>query len=96
MKAVFVIYNEALDSKILSALSELGVEQYTKFPKILGVGKNSEPHLNDLIWPGANTGLLILIEDLKVGKIFAQMKNLKAEHVKEGLKVLVMPVEQSL
>jgi len=59
MKLVFLVYNAAIDEDVMEALESLGIEEYTKWPRLTGKGKSSGPHLDSATWPGVNSALLI-------------------------------------
>ena len=94
MKMVFIVFNAAIEDEIMEALGKCCVTNYTKFPDLHGRGGHSDPHLDTHIWPGANHGLLIAVDVIVKDKILKEVKNLKAEYAKEGIKAFVLPVEE--
>lgn len=93
MKAVFIVHNMAIDEEVNTALAELGVECYTKFTRILGKGKLSGPHLDTPIWPGANTGTLVIVEQAKAARIMQKIREMRQNYGSEGLKAFLWPIE---
>ena len=93
MKMVFIVFNVAIEDEVMEVLEKCCVTNYTKFPDIHGMGGHSDPHLDTHIWPGTNHGLLIAADVSVKDKILKEVRNLKAEHEKEGIKAFVFPVE---
>jgi len=95
-KALLVIFNPALEEKVMDALTSAGMVKYTSFPYLRGVGKNSEPHLDTHIWPGSNMALFIAGEDALLKTLVETLRPIKQESLREGLKVFMLPVEEVL
>ena len=93
MKGLFILYAPALENEVMDILQRTGASHYTKFSSLHGVGGHSDPHLDTSVWPGTNTGLLVVTDDATKDKLVKEMKTLKTEYLKEGVKVFVLPVE---
>lgn len=98
MKMVFIVYNAAIEEEMMEALQEIGVENYTKWDRVLGKGKTSGTHLDTDVWPGVNSMLAIAVEDEKKDKIMARVRELKAKESlrKEGIVAFVLPLEEMI
>ena len=94
MKLVLISYNAAIDEEIMGALKNVGISGYTKLPRVIGDGKASGPHLDSHIWPGANSLLVLAVEDDKKDQILAQVMKLRQKLGKEGIKAFVLPLEE--
>ena len=94
MKMVLIIYNEAIDDEVMGTLETCCIDSFTKWQKVLGKGKISQPHLGSSIWPGANNVCMAAVEDSKVVPILAQVKSLRKTLGKEGIKAFVLPLEE--
>jgi nitrogen regulatory protein PII len=94
MKMVMVVYNEAIDNEVMSALESCGVESFTKWQRVLGKGKLSSPHLDSTIWPGVNNVCMAVVDDKKISSILAQIRILRQSLGKEGVKAFILPVEE--
>ena len=77
MKALLIVYNAAIESRITSCMEECGLSSYTKFPAIHGVGESAGPRLDTYIWPGTNNAFLIIEEAEKMPKMLEKIKELK-------------------
>ncbi|MEA3506321.1 MAG: hypothetical protein U9R36_02345 [Elusimicrobiota bacterium] len=94
MKALFVVYNAAIESMVAECMKECGVKSYTKFPRIHGSGQSAGPRLDTHVWPGVNNALLIINAKKKISQMLDKINELKKNHKKEGLKAFVFPVEE--
>lgn len=96
MKMILVVYNEAIDEEVLSSLEPAGMESFTKWQRVLGKGRQSEPHLNTSVWPGVNNVCMAVTDDKNVPGILNKIKELRLRLGKEGIKAFVLPVEESV
>ncbi|HEA46905.1 MAG TPA: transcriptional regulator [bacterium] len=98
MKLVLIVYNVAIEEEVMESLKEIGVENYTKWDRVLGKGKTSGTHLDTDVWPGVNHMLAIAVEDEKKDKIMARVRELKSKEVlrREGIGVFVLPLEEMI
>lgn len=94
MKMVLIVYNEAIDDEVMEALEKCCIESFTKWQRVLGKGKISQPHIDTTIWPGANNVCMTVVDDNKVPAILTQVRNLRKTLGKEGIKAFVLPVEE--
>lgn len=96
MKLVFIIYTADIDRQILIALKQAGCGRYTKLDGVLGVGESGSK-LGTAIGPGTNKIVMLLLEEPVVRELGARLANLKKSFLKkQGLKVVVLPVELSI
>jgi len=96
MKMVFIVYNSAISEEVMEALQEIGVENYTKWDRVLGKGPISGSHFDSDVWPGVNSMLAIAIEDEKKDRIIDKIRELKSKEAlrKEGIGAFVLPLEE--
>lgn len=96
MKMFFIIYSTDIDRQILITIKQAGCKNYTKLENIVGVG-DSGAKLGTAIGPGTNKIILMLVEDARVDDLCLRLANLKKSFLrKQGLKVIVLPVEQTI
>lgn len=98
MKMVLLLYNQAIDEEVMEALKEIGIENYTKWDRVLGRGKTSGSHFDSDVWPGVNSMLAIAVEDEKKDKIMAKVRELKSKEAlrREGIGAFVLPLEEMI
>jgi len=96
MKMVLLVYNTAISEEVMKALGEIGVENYTKWDRVLGKGKTSGTHLDSDVWPGVNSMLAIAVEDEKKNEVMAKVKELKSKEsiAGEGIGAFILPLEE--
>jgi len=94
VKLVIICYNVAIHEEALEILKEVGIQSYTRFEEVQGVGKLSGPHLGTHIWPAVNSVMIIALEDEKKDKLIERIKELRKKLGKEGVKAFVLPLEE--
>jgi nitrogen regulatory protein PII len=94
MKMVLIVYNEAIDEEVQGALTACCIDSFTKWQRVLGQGKLSEPHLDSSVWPGSNNVCMAVVENEKVRPLLERVKVLRQQLGKEGIKAFVLPVEE--
>ena len=96
MKMVMIVFNAAIDEEIAEGLQDIGIDAYTKWPKVLGKGATSDPHLDSHIWPGVNSSIFLAVEDDRVPAVLDKVRELEASVGKEGLKAFVWSLEEEV
>ncbi|HBT20580.1 MAG TPA: transcriptional regulator [Peptococcaceae bacterium] len=92
MKLLFIIYDADLDNDVMEMLDLLGVNSFTKWDRVLGKGKNSEPKLDNSVWPGFNCALAVVISDDEQERIVQEFKKFSLRLDGRGFRVFVLPV----
>ncbi len=96
MQLVIIAYNITIGEEVMETLSMCGIENYTKWSRVLGKGSSSGAHLDTHIWPGANSVLAIGLEDDKAAELMTELKKMKVRFKKEGIKTFVLPLLEVL
>ena len=94
MKAVLIVHNSAIDSEVMDALAEIGIDRYTKFTNTLGKGGSSLPHLNTQVWPGSNIATMVVIEPEKASEVMQEVRRMREELGSEGIKAFMWEIEE--
>ncbi len=94
MKAVLIVHNAVIDTEVNEMLRSIGIECYTKFPNALGKGKLSEPHLDTEVWPGANCGTLVVVDDDRARAAMDAVRRLRQTLGAEGIKAFLWQMEE--
>lgn len=92
MKLLFITYDVDFDEDVMEMLNSLGVTGFTKWDRVLGKGKNSDPKLDDPVWPGFNCAVAAVINDDDQEKILEELKKFSLRLDGKGFKVFVLPV----
>ena len=97
-KLVTVYANISIADDILDAFRELGIESYTQFPRIVGNGPVTGPRLDSHVWPGANTGFQIVLDETAAARLMDRLQALRNSDMgrQSGLYAFVTPVERVL
>ncbi|MDY7037046.1 MAG: hypothetical protein SV375_12900 [Thermodesulfobacteriota bacterium] len=94
MKMVFLSYSGGLEEVVMEALTDLGIEYYTKWRGVLGRGKTSGPHLGTHVWPKTNSFLAVAVEEEVVNDLLNKVRDLKSTIGKEGIKAFILNLEE--
>lgn len=93
-KMVMITYNEAMDDEVMEILQAAAVKGYTKTAGAYGMGQASGTHRGDDIWPGLNNILYVVCDDAQVKQLLSEIKKLRTQYPREGIKAFVLPVEE--
>ena len=96
MKMFMIVYAEAADEAMIEALKAAGFLGYTKMVQARGEGTQSEPKLGTHIWPGKNNVLFLALPDEELDRVRADLRRLRDEHPRAGIRGFVLPMEESL
>ena len=87
MKAIFIVYNQAMIDKVLNVLRRLGLRGYTQWEQVKGVGgDHGEPHLGSHTWPAINTAMLVLCEEVDGERLMQELKAIDDSAPEQGLR----------
>ncbi|MGL5682468.1 MAG: PG0541 family transporter-associated protein [Marinifilaceae bacterium] len=90
MKAVFIIYNQALTERVDYMLSRLEVRGYTQWQQVNGAGSVSgEPRMGTHTWPEMNSSLITIVPDEKVPLILKYVQKLDEVNEENGIRAFV-------
>ncbi len=92
MKMLLMVYDVDFDDDVMEALGTLKLTGYTKWDRVLGKGKRSEPKLDDAVWPGFNSAVAIVVEDETEEAVFKALQDLFGKLGNKGFAVFELPV----
>jgi len=93
---LFMIYDADFDEDVMEMLASCSITAYTKWGRVLGKGKRSEPRLDDAIWPGYNCAVAVVIEDGLEDGIFRAANDLLSKLGGVGFAMFELPVDRIL
>lgn len=97
MKAVFISYNQSLTEEVQEILDKLFIRGYTQWNDIKGRGTiKGETHDGTHTWPELNNAHLTIIEDDKVSSLLEKLQSLNNDVEKQGLRVFVWNIENTI
>lgn len=76
MKAVTVIFNVSIQEEVHAAIRKVGITAFTQWPRIVGQGPETGPRMDSHVWPGANAGLLMVVEDESADTVMTALQAL--------------------
>lgn len=89
-----IVFDSALERELLKVLEELKIEQYQIFPGLKGSWEKEKKHLNNHIWPGTDSVLVLIVEEETAEILLEKYKKLKAEmDYYITFKIVVQPVD---
>ena len=91
---IFISYNVCLHEEILEKLESIGITGYTCFANVTGKGKSSGYHLNNTIWPGVNSALLVAVEEEKAEEILQAIRDFRKTSSLQGIKAFLWNLEE--
>lgn len=92
MKMLLVVYDVDFDDEVMEMLDGLSLAGYSKWDRVLGKGKKSDPKLDDAVWPGFNNVVVIVADDEIENDVFAALKRLFKKLGGKGFAVFELPV----
>ena len=95
MKMVFITYNVAINDEVMEMLERHGVETYTRWEHVTGVGKSSGPHLDTHVWPARNSAIATATTDEKARALLEAVREMRQSMSGEGVKAFLIPVEEA-
>lgn len=95
MKAVFIIFNQALTERVNFIFEQLRITGFTKFPLVHGAGsKGGEPRMGSHAWPEMNSSIITVVEDDMVDLILKYVEKLDKVNEENGIRAFVWNIEQ--
>lgn len=93
MKAIMIVYNQALTEKVEYMLDKLGIRGYTLWENVQGRGTSTGvPHLGTHVWPEINKSLMTVVDDDVVDKILEAVKKIDNINEEVGIRAFVWDV----
>ena len=79
MKAVWMMYDIVLTDAIQDLLDELGIIGLSRWKRMTGRGPQSGARMDTHVWPGANSGALVVVEDEMAARLMGRLQMLRDE-----------------
>ena len=95
MKLLLVIYNIAIETELFDVMEQNGLECFTKWPRVVGKGKTTGPKMDNDVWPGANSAVMLVMPENEALELMAAIQELRDEiGSHEGVKAFMMNIEK--
>ncbi len=96
MKAIFIVYNQALTERVEHLLDRTGTRGFTQWQDVMGRGtETGEPHMGTHTWPALNTAILAVVEQEKADKLLRGVKKINETAEAQGIRAFQWSVEIS-
>lgn len=93
MKAVMIIYNQALTEKVEYMFEKTGIKGYTLWENVQGRGtETGVPHMGTHTWPEINKSALTVVDDDIVDSLLAMVKKIDLINDEVGIRAFVWDV----
>lgn len=97
MKAIFIIYNQALTEKVEYILDRLEIRGFTQWENVYGRGTVSGlPHMGTHTWPELNSAILTMVDESKVEIVLEKIKRLNSINEEVGIRAFVWDITQAV
>jgi nitrogen regulatory protein PII len=98
MKAVTIVYNISIDEEVREVLLRLRITEFTRIPRVNGVGAVTGPRMDDHVWPGYNAMIVACVSDHHAETIMQALQEFRDGPTgrKTGVFAWLSPVEAAL
>jgi len=97
MKAIFIVYNQALTEAVNTILDRNHIRGFTRWADVQGRGSiHGEPHFGSHTWPAMNTAIIAITEDESIEPLLAALKKLDSKAEQQGLRAFVWNIEEMI
>lgn len=76
-KSIRIIYDSAIKGDVLKIVNKNGIDKCIEYPNLKGEWGTKLKHLDNHIWPGTDSALLIVEEAEKAKKLIDALRNYK-------------------
>jgi len=97
MKAIMIVYNQAMTEKMEYLLEKLNIRGFTQWPMVYGTGTtDGEPRMGTHTWPEMNSAVLTIVNDDLVDTVLEKVKKLDSINTEVGIRAFVWNVEKTV
>ena len=79
MKMVWIMHDVVLTDEMQGLLDELGIVGVSRWNRMVGRGPKSGARMDNHVWPGANSGAFVVVEDEMAARLMGRLKLLRDE-----------------
>ncbi len=97
MKAVFIVYNQALTERVSELLDKHNARGFTQWQDVKGRGtKTGEPHYGNHTWPAMNSAVLSIVDDDLAQKLLVAVDHLNKKAEIHGLRAFIWSIDSTV
>jgi hypothetical protein len=79
MKMVWMMHDIVLTDEIQNILDELGIIGLSRWKRMTGRGPKSGARMDTHVWPGANSGAFVVVDDEMAARLMGRLQMLRDE-----------------
>ena len=79
MKMVWIMHDVVLTDEMQDLLNERGIVGVSRWNRMVGRGPKSGSRMDNHVWPGANSGAFVVVEDEMAARLMGRLKLLRDE-----------------
>ena len=97
MKAVWMMHDIVLTDEVQGILDELGVVGVSRWKRMTGRGPKSGSRMDNHVWPGANSGAFVVVDEDVAARLMGRLQMLRDEvGTMTGVWAFTTPVGEAL
>ena len=97
MKMVWMMHDIVLSDEIQDILDELGIIGLSRWKRMTGRGPKSGARMDTHVWPGANSGAFVAVDDEMAARLMGRLQILRDEvGAQTGVWAFTTPVLETL
>lgn len=97
MKAVFIVYNQALTERVSMLMDKLNARGYSQWQDVKGRGSHKgEPHMGTHTWPAMNSAIMSVVDDQLAEKLLKGVKIINETAEMQGIRAFTWNIEQTV
>lgn len=97
MKAVFIVFNQALTERVMHLLDQYNARGFTQWQDVKGRGtETGEPHMGTHTWPAMNSAILSFVEPHTAHKLVEGAKKIESDASLQGIRVFLWDAEMGV
>jgi len=95
LKMLLVVFNISIEDEVMEIINKKGTPCYTRWPRVIGRGVSTGPKLDNDVWPGANSAVMLVMPENEALELMAAIQELRDEiGSHEGVKAFLLNVEK--
>jgi len=95
MKAIMIVYNQALTERVGELLDEVQVRGFTKWEDVKGRGsKTGDPHMGTHTWPALNSAILSVVDEDTAAKLLRGVEKINETAQAQGIRAFQWNIGQ--
>ena len=95
LKMLMVVFNISIEDEVKEIIDKQGGICFTQWPRLVGRGKSTGPKMDNDVWPGANSAIIVVTTEKQALDIMADIQALRDEiGSHEGVKAFLLNVEK--